>query len=540
MLKRILVDYTKPKYFLLFSILYLIPLLYINSTYSFIGRGDYANYSNVARNLISGKGFSVDYLAWHFIQYPSLSHPEDMWPILQPVWIAISFLILGISPFAARLPNAIFLVLLSTVTYLIGKRLFEAKVGFWSGVLTALNTSLITYSTVWITSDTALALFTLIIFYVGYLIILEAQNQKVSSKKLLLLGLLCGLAILQKPMGAILPIIYIIFLAYYFRRNLSADRQDLKSFLQPLFIFLVGTLVISGPFFIRNLILFKSLFLPVEHYLGFLIKYFPYERIFSIYYGHPPSTDLWLNYGLGNFLKVNFDYFRYSVDTFVYKDLLIPYPILVLSLIGLTKIKYPQKHFFAPAIVLFLIASVLMATYWHYESRYYAMLIPVFNLLGVKALLDLFPKPDLRTRIVIVIIALITFLPSAKALNEGLKPKEKDPAQITYEWIRDHTPKDAVVMTLTPWELNFHSERKTVVIPNEDKETILWMAKKYGSNYLELEFLGEIKRASLKDLYEGKNTQEFTLVRNERNLNYVYQINWNGVQLDESKKPYWF
>lgn len=533
MLKRILVDYPKPKYFLLFSIFYLILLLYINATYSFIGRGDYANYSNVARNLISGKGFSVDYLAWHFIQYPSLSHPEDMWPILQPVWIAISFLILGISPFAARLPNALFLVLLSGVIYLIGKRLFEAKVGFWSGVLTALNTSLITYSTVWITSDIALALFSLIIFYLGYLIILDSQVQKISLKNIFLLGLLCGLAILQKPMGALLPFIYFLFILFYFRRNLRA-------FLKPTAIFILGILLTSGPFFIRNLILFKSLFLPVEHYLGILIKYFPYERIFSIYYGTPPSVDLWLNYGLGNFLKVNFDYFRYSVDTFVYKDLLIPYPILVLSLIGLTKIKYPQKHFFAPTIVLFLIASALMATYWHYESRYYAMLIPVFNLLGVKALFDLFPKPGLRFSIVIVIIALITFLPSAKAINEGLKPKEKDPSQITYEWIRDNTPKDAVIMTLTPWELNFHSERKSVVIPNEDKETILWMAKKYGSNYLELEFLGEIKRPSLKDLYEGKNTPEFTLVRNERNLNYVYQVNWNGVQLDESKKPYWF
>lgn len=533
MLKRFLVDFTKPKYFLLLSILYLFLLLYINSTYSFIGRGDYANYSNVARNLISGKGFSVDYLAWHFIQYPSLSHPEDMWPLLQPVWIAASFLILGVTPFAARLPNAIFLILLSVTIYIIGKKLFEERIGFWSAVLTALNTSLITYSTVWITSDTALALFSLIIFYLGYLVILEAQTQRVSLKKLFLLGLLCGLAVLQKPMGALLPFIYFIFFAYYLRKNP-------KDLFKPAVIFILGTLLISGPFFIRNLILFKSLFLPIEHYLGFLIKYFPYEKIFSIYYGNPPSIDLWLNYGLGNFLKVNFDYFRYSVDTFVYKDLLIPYPILVLSLIGLTKLKYPQKHFFAPTIVLFLIASVLMATYWHYESRYYAMLIPIFNLLAFIALFDLFPRPNLRTRIVILIIALITLLPSAKALNEGLKPKEKDPAQITYEWIRDNTPKDSVIMTLTPWELNFHSERKALLIPNEDKETILWMAKKYGSNYLELEFLGEIKRPSLKDLYEGKNTPEFTLVRSERNLNYVYQINWNSFQLDESQKPYWF
>src|SRR3989338_11342061 len=83
----------------LFLLLYFGLLVYINSTYSFIGRGDYANYSNVARNLLQGKGFSVDYLAWHYIKYPTLTHPEDMWPLLQPVWIALSSFFLGITPF---------------------------------------------------------------------------------------------------------------------------------------------------------------------------------------------------------------------------------------------------------------------------------------------------------------------------------------------------------------------------------------------------------------------------------------------------------
>lgn len=518
---------------LIFSFLFLILLIYIDSTYSFIGRGDYANYSNVGRNLAEGKGFNVDYIAFHYIKYPDITHPEDMWPILQPVWIAISFLIFGISPFAARLPNALFFTLLVITTYFVGKKVIDETVGLWAAVLTALNVSLIRYSTDWITSDMALALFSLLVFYLGYLTILEAKEGKVSLKKLFLMGILSGLAILQKPMGILLPVIYFLFIAYFYR-------TEVKNFFKPALVFIISTLIPSGPFFIHNLITFHTPFLPNEHYMGFLIKYFPYEKIFSIYYNNPPGIQTWLHYGVGNFLKVNFSYFRYSIDTFVFKDLLMPYSVIILSLVGLGLVKGKIKYFFYPAVVLFILMSVLMATYWHYESRYYAMLIPIFNLLAAYAVLKLFPKINFRAGIILAVLGFITFLPPTKALLEAVKTKPADPSQIAYTWIKDNTPKNAVIMTLSPWELNFVSERKAVMIPNEDKTQILWTAKKYHVNYLELEFLKEIKRPDLEKLYQGENTSEFSKIYSDPSNVYVYKINWDKVSLDENSKPGWY
>ncbi|OGY30088.1 MAG: hypothetical protein A3F33_03610 [Candidatus Woykebacteria bacterium RIFCSPHIGHO2_12_FULL_43_10] len=517
----------------LFLLLYFGLLVYINSTYSFIGRGDYANYANVARNLLSGKGFSVDYLAFHYINYNTLTHPEDMWPILQPVFLAISFFFLGITPFAARLPNAIFLTALVALTYFFGQKLFNKKVALVASILTGLNSSLIVYSTTWITSDIFLALLSLIIFYLGYRAILSAQEGKLSLKLMVGLGILSGLAILQKPMGALFPFVYFLILFFYYRRNIPR-------FVTPGLIFIASTLLISGGFFIRNFILFGTFLLPTEHYLGYLIKYFPYENIFRIYYDNPPNLSTWLNYGLLDFLKVNFSYFRYSVDTFIYKDLLVPYTVIIFSLIEIYKIQDKRKYFFLPIICLISIMTLLMGTYWHYESRYYAMFIPVLNMLAVSGLLKIVTSFNLRSVLLILTLGFITFIPSAKAVFEGVKPKITDPSLIVYNWIRENTPRDSVITTLTPWELNFHAERKTITIPFEDKETILWMAKKYNSNYLELEFLNEIKRPSLKELYSGQNTNEFSKIYQVDGKIYLYQINWQNITLDEKGKPSWY
>ena len=97
-----------------------------------------------------------------------------------------------------------------------------------------------------------------------------------------------------------------------------------------------------------------------------------------------------------------------------------------------------------------------------------------------------------------------------------------------------------MILTLPPWELNFHSERQAVVIPTEDKETILWMAKKYQANYLELEFLKEVKREALKDLYLGRKTPEFTPLYQDGQNVYIYKINWEKVNLKPESQPTWY
>lgn len=489
----------------------------------------------MARNLVVGRGFTVDFIAQYFIPYESVHHPEDMWPLLQSVWMAASFLIFGVNQFSARLPNVIFLAFLSLASYFIARKLFNKQIAFWAGILTLLNTNLILYSTELITSDVAFAAFSLIIFYLGSLLIIELRDGGTSYKKFFLFGILNGLAVLQKPLAIIYLPLYLVIFAI-------VARKKIKLIFKPVVFSLIGALIFTAPFFIRNLRLFGTFLLPVENYLSYLIKYTPYEAIFSIYYDKLPSFRTALEGGFINFLKINFTYFRFGVDTFVYKDLLIPYTVIVLSLLGIGILKTrEQKSFFFTPIIFFLIFSAVMTFYWHYESRYYASFIPLANMLAVYALFVFVEKFSNPSKvIIIVILALITFLPSIKSIYLGLGKKPIDPSLRAYEWIRDNTPKEAVIYGLGPWELHYHSERAALMIPYNGFGDILYMAKKHQVNYLVLEFLKEIKRPALEDLYTGKETEVFSRIYQDPEKVLIYKINWEKVNLESYPKPEWF
>lgn len=182
-----------------------------------------------------------------------------------------------------------------------------------------------------------------------------------------------------------------------------------------------------------------------------------------------------------------------------------------------------------------------MTFYWHYESRYYASFIPLANMLAVYALFVFVEKFSNPSKvIIIVILALITFLPSIKSIYLGLGKKPIDPSLRAYEWIRDNTPKEAVIYGLGPWELHYHSERAALMIPYNGFGDILYMAKKHQVNYLVLEFLKEIKRPALEDLYTGKETEVFSRIYQDPEKVLIYKINWEKVNLESYPKPEWF
>lgn len=92
---------------------------------------DEAWYAGIARNMIkSGDWMNMTWNGTPYFDHP----PAGFW--LQ----AISFKILGISAFSARLPSAICAILAMILIYFLGKRLFNRGVGFISAV--ALSTAI--------------------------------------------------------------------------------------------------------------------------------------------------------------------------------------------------------------------------------------------------------------------------------------------------------------------------------------------------------------------------------------------------------------
>ena len=79
-------------------------------------------------------------------------------------------------------------------------------------------------------------------------------------------------------------------------------------------------------------------------------------------------------------------------------------------------------------------------------------------------------------------------------------------------------------MTMDPWELNFHTRRKAVLIPLADYEAILEIMRKYNVDYLQLGKSSTWGRDDLQDLILGESSDErFTKVYEDSD-SLIYRV----------------
>jgi 4-amino-4-deoxy-L-arabinose transferase-like glycosyltransferase len=123
-------------------------------------------------------------------------------PILFSWLVATSFMALGFTELAARLPAAILGLVGVLVTYLLGRRMFGCKVGFLGGVILATSGEYLILSRT-VTHDMALAAATtlsLLLFYLGL------SKQRSAKPYYLLAYALAAVGVLAKgPLGLLLP-----------------------------------------------------------------------------------------------------------------------------------------------------------------------------------------------------------------------------------------------------------------------------------------------------------------------------------------------
>jgi len=128
----------------------------------YVGHADYADNAVVARNLAAGRGWVVDYVTqfYHLNPGGSVTRPQETWPLLQPVWIAPFFALLGPSNWAAKIPNLIFTLALGLAVYRIGARLWDLRAGLTAAVL-LLTSRWFFFLVIYTTTDLAFTLFAL-------------------------------------------------------------------------------------------------------------------------------------------------------------------------------------------------------------------------------------------------------------------------------------------------------------------------------------------------------------------------------------------
>ncbi|GIV97026.1 MAG: hypothetical protein KatS3mg057_1683 [Herpetosiphonaceae bacterium] len=186
----------------LFSVLVVGWLAYewsVVRSLPFVGHADYADNAVVARNLLRGRGWVVDYVTQFYKLNPagSVVRPQETWPLLQPVWILPFFAAFGPQAWAAKLPNLIVNLLLAISIFLAGARLWDRRVGFVAAALTLTNQYFFRL-TIFVTSDLAFVLFSF-----AAILLLFFGHERDNRRLLIWSGLLTGLMCLQKPSGVI-------------------------------------------------------------------------------------------------------------------------------------------------------------------------------------------------------------------------------------------------------------------------------------------------------------------------------------------------
>lgn len=544
---------TAPILLLILGGLWLGYELVVISMLPYVGHADYADNAVVARNLVHGRGWVVDYISQFYVLYPDTTRPQETWPLLQPVWMAPFLALFGPHAWAAKIPNLLFNAALLVLIYQIGTRLWDRRVGLVAALVTLTN-HLFFNLTIYTTSDLGFVVFCTAALYTLYLALpTHAQRSLPASpvfvpRLLLLSGLLVGLMMLQKPSGATIAfgmglwlgcsLLHHSVLPHLRQRAWGRTLAGIRRVLVWGGVWTAVALLVLSPYLARNMALFGAPVYSTEQYDAWVLGYRgdSGEAWHDIYRVFTPELD---GPGLPDrswILRWGFDYtyakFRTQVQAV--RDYLLPaWPGLPTALVGEDNhwwllSRNEAKNLLTPAgawlsllgiiaalrarwrllsllLLSFAPYTLFLLTYWRTnEERYFLMAMPWLALFaawmiwaGYDRLAAIGDRRWSPLAFILVGVAIVSILrPSWPmiATKVQVEPQQWAPDIIAYEWLQTNTDPDAVMMTRNPWQLNWHAERPAVMIPNTaSEETLRYLARHYEAEYLVLETLQRVK-----------------------------------------------
>lgn len=496
-------------------------LAYLAIVTPYVGHADYADNAVVARNLVAGRGWAVDYVTQFYRLYDGVTRPQETWPLLQPVWIAPWFVLFGATDAAAKIPNLIFMALLTGAVYLAGARIRSRSVGLVAALL-VLSSRYIVLLGYYVTSDLGFVLFSFGAIALAYA---AAGDRTAPWRRGPLLGsaLCTGLMLLQKPgSGAMIALGMGLWLLAQTRGD--ARWVDWRRFRQ-LATWATLALIILSPYLIRNQQLFGTPVYSTESTDAWVLEYTDWDRIYAIYVdelglngGGKPDRSWLLRWGYDRTLA------KVQQQVAALRDYLIPaWPGLPaglaalagradkarlladtgawLTLVGALGALASRRRLLTLLGAAFVPYALFLVFYWHTnEERYWVALLPWLALLAALALGQGYRRiarigdgrwSPVGLALCGVALALI-IAPSWRAVDTKIReePQLYTPDLALYNWLKRETPPDAVVMTRAPWQLNWHTERPALMIPyTTDPQQLLTLARHYNAQYLALESL---------------------------------------------------
>ncbi len=500
---------------------YAVVTLAVIRHVDFIGHADYADNAVRARNIVRGNGDVIDYVPQFYQQFPAIVHHAETWPPLQVWMIAVVFRVLGVSTVIAKLPNVTVMALLLWFIAVAGAWRWSRRVGIFAALFLA-TTPLFFEDTLFPVNDLVFTLLFTVFVVALYrawckphaAILASADTRRWrASLPDLIVGASAGFLLLAKPSG------FVLIVGATIATLLVARRADGRMRWRGAGIAAATALVVYAPWAIRNLVTFGSPFHSTESLDAWVLKYDPrqpVEGIYSVFWGRDlPHPRLLVGYGYDHFLTVQGQQFTH-LWTDLTTGVLFPHMLIPFILLGLIVGASRRSGFglilagaFAPYLLFVLL-------YWHYESRYFLVIVPwllLYAASGIEwtydALVTWFAGMWQRALapILAVLLLLVVLIPAGRdiAVRAGAQTSGNQIVAVS-DWLKANTPPEAVIMTRNPWEVSWHSERRTVMLPLGSLDDVYAVMRQYHVTYLELDHLNDTSmlRESLQPLYSFK------------------------------------
>jgi hypothetical protein len=319
------------------------------------------------------------------------------------------------------------------------------------------------------------------------------------------IGGLAGLLIWSKPSGAILLVGMLLWAGWRWLQLSRLDRRRLDwRILIPV---LAAFALVLAPYFLRNMLAFGKPFFSTEGYDAWILRYWPghnWEDIYKYYVGGELPNFRWAVGGkfgyetLFGAIGVNLQWVwqrgvlgEQGSSDFVFG--LLP---LTGALVGLAAATRRVVGLFGMVGLCTGLYGLFVLAYWHYEGRYFQVAVPwlymllAWGLLWAWDRLRTYLQEGLALRWGLLLLPLLSVMvlwPSLDTIGKQIEADLQPTGFVTgMQWLRDHSTPQDVVMTRDPWELNWYTERRAVMIPNDDMATIEKVARQYGVAYLQL------------------------------------------------------
>jgi hypothetical protein len=459
------------------------------------GHGDSAFYYTVAKNIVDGRGLVVDYVVYFFVGLAPIPHyAGDFWNPLAEILLSLPMRLLGKSVFNALLASIAAGCVPALVAFFAARR-FSDSIPF--SILAGILTFFSPYE-VWVSSLTEA-----IIFFgaFGSLALLFAIKGREKPRQFLVAALCTGLAQLVRQDGILLLFTLLVCIGF------APIRPRTKLGVAGLAL-AIHLLVIS-PVLIRNYAMFHSPFTPGPASTMFMTTY----EDFHSYGKELDWTMLRAAWGIRGLItkRLHTAAENLSAIQFFMNPL-----VLLLASLGAANLfirrRHPDRlHVFLPVLVFAVFEYLFYTVLVSFSGpgslpKGLAVVMPFVCILIVD-LLDSFVRPTLVLAGVVLVLAAYTGYRGYQSNYRSTVYYNR--AYENYESVQSMILRDAgasgipqssiVIMARDVWDVAEATGFKAVMIPNNDLETILFVARHYNVQYMLL----PAPRKALDDIYLG-------------------------------------